>query len=215
MKFCTNCGFKLDEDAQFCIKCGAKQISVENNNADETVVNSGFSAGSGVTQNNPNYNQQQGNFNQQQSNFNYNQQPNNFRQHGLQNAYAEGFAIGQPQHLSFSQSVSYIFANMFDFGPKVQDNQKSIYWWNFLLLCIFTMLVNTVMEVNVFNTGFLSIAIVGGILDEIFGILSLPAMMRRLNYLGKNKNLACLMLLPIVELYPFILMFTDRKTWYL
>ncbi|KRL65905.1 zinc-ribbon domain-containing protein [Companilactobacillus versmoldensis] len=187
MKFCTNCGFKLYEDDRFCPKCGTQQRSVENNNVNETAVDYRFDAEVNVPQNN----------------LNYNQQPNNLNYYGQQNAYTEGFTIGQPHHFSIEESVSYIFANIFDFNPKVQDNQMSIFWWNYLLFCMEIVMVAPLLTaINI---------IVTVIATEVILILLLPSMMRRLNYLGKNKNLAWLSLLPAVSIYPFILMFTNRK----
>lgn len=79
----------------------------------------------------------------------------------------------------------------------------SIFWWNYLLFCMEIVMVAPLLTaINI---------IVTVIATEVILILLLPSMMRRLNYLGKNKNLAWLSLLPAVSIYPFILMFTNRK----
>lgn len=233
MKFCTNCGFKMNDDVKFCPKCGAQQPM---NMADNNNGNSGrFTGGSefdgnpqpqrnnqqvrqnnygndfnGQYQNSFNNNQQArqnnygNNFNgQYQNNFNNNQQ--------YQQSYADGFTIGQPNHLDFSQSMSYIWANKFDFSPTVQDNQKSIFWWSQLLIIFLSIAVVIVIGTPAI------------VLDSVFGaflmyaiiivleLMEIPPIMRRLNYLGQSKNLAWLYFVPIAQFYILYLMFTDRS----
>ena len=39
MKYCSNCGQQLNENATFCTKCGSKTISNSNNNTEQNINN--------------------------------------------------------------------------------------------------------------------------------------------------------------------------------
>lgn len=231
MKFCTNCGFKMNDDVKYCPKCGTEQPmqSFADNKSNDGKFSSGSEFDKDMSQsqsnnqqswNNPN-NQYSNGFgnNQTQSSPNYGSNMNNqYQGNGMGNGqqYQSNFnnsnrrkpnpkfKVGQPRHLSFTESVSYILANVFDFDPTVQDNQKSIFWWNYLLVCL-VLLVLAPIIFSISPYLYTLIGSVGG------GILTVASIMRRLNYLGKNKNIAWLMLIPTVNIYPAVLMLFDRK----
>lgn len=191
MKFCTNCGFKMSNDVEFCPKCGTKQAMPDLNN------NGSNSNASSETQQVDNQGYVNEQTNVQQSNPSIN---NNYQRQNVSNSKIK---IGQPKHLNFMESISYIFSNMFDFSSTVQDNQKSIFWWNYLLITIVSVvLIPTVqsmgyIEYLVFNSGIM--------------LFTVASIMRRLNYLGKSKELAWLALVPIAVIYPLIMMFFNKK----
>lgn len=237
MRFCINCGQQIPEGVRFCPKCGTEQVAQAPTSIPEPKpevqqpvqpqmnqqpVQPQVSQQQYQPQATPepkpevqsqtqpqqvqpqmsqqpvqpqaNQQQYQQNFNQQQQ---YSQSQNNY-------AGSESQAnLGQPYHLNFSQSVKYIFDHMFEFSPDVQDNQKSIFWWNMLVLWIFDLVVLSIL-------GLISpvLSILGSIASYV---LIVASTMRRLNYLGKNRNLAWLMFVPFVNLYPAVLMFTDKK----
>lgn len=204
MKFCTNCGYKMNDDVKFCPKCGTLQSTIEQTNIQN---NDGkFRGGSefdGVSnsQNNNQY---------QQNNYNDNQQTNFESNNSRQQTYAKDFKIGQPQHLDFSQSMSYIWANKFDFSPTVQDNQKSIFWWSQLLVAVLGTAVYIVLGIPASALGSSLLTFVIMLLELVLWLMTIPPIMRRLNYLGQNKNMAWLYFVPIAQLYILYLMFIDR-----
>ena len=98
MKFCTNCGFQLDDSAAFCTKCGSKQKSgqsilgdsTSNDNRVEEVSADNVYEQSSYEQNMSDvYHQGKG----ESDNFNYEQQyfsPNGYEQNGYgQNGYEQ------------------------------------------------------------------------------------------------------------------------------
>lgn len=236
MKFCTNCGFKMNDDIKFCPKCGTPQtMNSRTNNGSNTQNDGRFEGGSEFDRGNSenmgqpswnntnnqyqtNYNNQrqvnQGNFNngQYQPNYGNNnpQYQNNYSNQNHQQTYANGFTIGQPQHLDFSQSLSYIWANKFDFDPTVQDNQKSIFWWSQLLIVVLAMAMMIVIGIPVVALGSSFGALILYVLLIALCLMEVPPIMRRLNYLGQNKNLAWLYFVPIAQFYILYLMFIDR-----
>lgn len=191
MKFCTNCGFKMNDDVEFCPKCGTKQVIPDLNN------NGSNSNSSSETHqvDNQGYADEQANVQQAGPDIN-----NNYQRRNVLNSKIK---IGQPKHLNFMESVSYIFSNMFDFSSTVQDNQKSIFWWNYLLITIVSVVLTpTVQSIGyieylVFNSGIM--------------LFTVASIMRRLNYLGKSKELAWLALVPVAVIYPLIMMFLNKK----
>ncbi|ALB28477.1 zinc-ribbon domain-containing protein [Companilactobacillus heilongjiangensis] len=191
MKFCTNCGFKMNDDVEFCPKCGTKQVIPDLNN------NGSNSNSSSETHqvDNQGYVDEQSNTQQAGPGIN-----NNYQRRNVLNSKIK---IGQPKHLNFMESVSYIFSNMFDFSSTVQDNQKSIFWWNYLLITIVSVVLTpTVQSIGyieylVFNSGIM--------------LFTVASIMRRLNYLGKSKELAWLALVPVAVIYPLIMMFFNKK----
>ena len=218
MKFCTNCGFKMEDDVKFCPKCGTQQSMESNNNGN---TDSGkFTGGSEFDRNpQPQSNHQQTMNNQNPNSFNNNygnnfngQYQNNFNSNQQnQQSYAGNFKMGQPNHLDFSQSMSYIWANKFDFNPTVQDNQKSIFWWSQLMVAILGIAVYIVLMIPAVALGSSLMVIVSGLLFIALYAMEIPPIMRRLNYLGKDKNMAWLFFVPFANLYILYLMFIDRS----
>ena len=218
MKFCTNCGFKMEDDVKFCPKCGTQQSMESNNNGN---TDSGkFTGGSEFDRNpQPQPNNQQTMNNQNPNSFNNNygnnfngQYQNNFNSNQQnQQSYAGNFKMGQPNHLDFSQSMSYIWANKFDFSPTVQDNQKSIFWWSQLMVAILGIVVYIVLMIPAVALGSSLMVIVSGLLFIALYAMEIPPIMRRLNYLGKDKNMAWLFFVPFANLYILYLMFIDRS----
>ncbi|KRN28821.1 hypothetical protein IV38_GL001027 [Lactobacillus selangorensis] len=110
--------------------------------------------------------------------------------------------LGQPQHLSFSDSISYIFGHMFEYNSNVRDNQKSIFWYNYLLIYVISVVLSMLMTLlGVGLSVVISIALMA---------LLVASAQRRLNYLGREENLAWLLFIPVVDLYIFYLMLTDK-----
>lgn len=103
----------------------------------------------------------------------------------------------QPQ-LGFVGSIQYIMQHVFEFNGGVPESRKSVFWWGFLA---------------VYLLNFVSLLIPG--IGEFFvwltAILLVSAGMRRLDYIGKNTGIAWLMMIPLVAIYPMILMFFDKK----
>ena len=218
----------MNDDVKFCPKCGTQQVQVVTEQSNNVPIDDGkfkggseFDGGNNEQQsgiNNASQMQQptySGNSNSQQNSFNNNQQQTNFRnnnqQQYQQQTYAENFTIGQPQHLDFSQSMSYIWANKFDFSPTIQDNQKSIFWWSQLMVALLGTAVYIVLGIpaSALGSGFLTIIMM--LLELALWLMEIPPIMRRLNYLGQNKNMAWLFFVPIANLYIWYLMFIDRS----
>lgn len=216
MKFCTNCGFKMNDDVKFCPKCGAQQPMNMANNNNGNSDSGRFTGGSEFDGNpqpqrnnqNPNgfNNNQQADQNNYGNNFN-GQYQNNFN-NNQQNR--QTFTIGQPNHLDFSQSMSYIWANKFDFSPTIQDNQKSIFWWSQLMVAILGIAIYIVLMIPAIALGSSFMVIIGYLLFIALYAMEIPPIMRRLNYLGKDKNMAWLFFVPFANLYIIYLMFIDR-----
>lgn len=205
MKFCTNCGFKMNDDIKFCPKCGTPQtMNSGTNNGSNTQNDGRFQGGSEFDKSNSE------NVGQESWNNTNNQYQSNFNNQNRQQTYANGFTIGQPQHLDFSQSLSYIWKNKFDFNPTVQDNQKSIFWWSQLLIIVLAMAMMIVIGIPVVALDSSFGAIILYVLLIALCLMEVPPIMRRLNYLGQNKNLAWLYFVPIAQLYILYLMFIDR-----
>lgn len=213
MKFCTNCGYKMTDDVKFCPKCGTLQSSL-NQTVDESGSNGKFQGGSEFDKKSNYYQNDSINFKQSKQN-NYNgQQLNGFysgnQQQGYQQQKHQEFRIGQPQNLDFSQSMSYIWQNKFDFSPIVQDNQKSIFWWSQLMVAILGTAIYIVLGIpaSALGSGFLTIIML--LLELALWLMEIPPIMRRLNYLGQNKNMAWLFFVPIAQIYIWYLMCIDK-----
>jgi Predicted membrane protein len=208
----------MEDDVKFCPKCGTQQSMESNNNGN---TDSGkFTGGSEFDRNpQPQSNHQQTMNNQNPNSFNNNygnnfngQYQNNFNSNQQnQQSYAGNFKMGQPNHLDFSQSMSYIWANKFDFNPTVQDNQKSIFWWSQLMVAILGIAVYIVLMIPAVALGSSLMVIVSGLLFIALYAMEIPPIMRRLNYLGKDKNMAWLFFVPFANLYILYLMFIDRS----
>lgn len=223
MKFCTNCGFKMNDNVKFCSKCGNQQISIEQNNNvpnnDDGKIRSDseFAGDRKVQQANMNNTNQvkQPNYkntnNLQQGGFNNNQQQNKFRSNNQQQTYADKFTIGQPQHLDFSQSIGYIWKNKFNFSTTVQDNQKSIFWWSVLMIIGAGICGYIVLGIPAIAMDSVFLFLIYGLFEFALYFMIIPPTMRRLNYLGQNKNMAWLLFIPIAQLYIIYLMFIDRS----
>lgn len=206
----------MNDDVKFCPKCGTQQVVTEQSNNITNSDDGKFKGGSEFDGDN---NVQQASINNasrvQQGSFSNKQQQTNFRnnnqQQYQQQTYEENFTIGQPQHLDFSQSMSYIWANKFDFNPTVQDNQKSIFWWSQLMVSVLGIALYIILGIpaSVLDSGFLTIIMM--LLDLALWLMVVPPIMRRLNYLGQSKNIAWLFFVPIANLYIWYLMFTDRS----
>lgn len=231
MRFCINCGQQIPEGVRFCPKCGTKQIpqapastsepkqevqqSVKpqiNQQSLQSQVSQQQYQTQAISEPKPQSQPQQAQpqMSQQpvqpQASQQYQQNFNQQQYSQSQNIYAGSGSqvnLGQPYHLNFSQSVKYIFDHMFEFNSDVQDNQKSIFWWNILVIGIFNSIVLSIL------------AFISPVLSNLgyiaSSVLVVASTMRRLNYLGKNRNLAWLILIPFVNLYPVVLMFTDKK----
>ncbi|ETY72848.1 hypothetical protein LFAB_15445 [Lactiplantibacillus fabifermentans T30PCM01] len=115
----------------------------------------------------------------------------------VSNNYRTADQPDQPQ-LGFVGSVQYSLQHVFEFNGNVPESRKSVFWWTYLAAVI-------VMSILVF------IPVIGAPLAYAARILLVSAMMRRLTYINQNPGLAWLGLIPVVELYPYILMFLDRK----
>ncbi|WP_341778686.1 zinc-ribbon domain-containing protein [Levilactobacillus sp. HBUAS70063] len=107
---------------------------------------------------------------------------------------AEG---AQPQ-LGFVGSVQYIMQHVFEFNGNTPESRKSVFWWGFVAV----YLVNFIL---------IFIPVVGELLAWATSILLVSAIMRRLTYIGKNAGIGWLMMIPIVAIYPIVLMFMDKK----
>jgi Predicted membrane protein len=208
----------MEDDVKFCPKCGTQQPMGANNN--ENTDSGKFTGGSEFDRNpQPQSNHQQTMNNQNPNSFNNNygnnfngQYQNNFNSNQQnQQSYAGNFKMGQPNHLDFSQSMSYIWANKFDFNPTVQDNQKSIFWWSQLMVAILGIAVYIVLMIPAVALGSSLMVIVSGLLFIALYAMEIPPIMRRLNYLGKDKNMAWLFFVPFANLYILYLMFIDRS----
>ncbi|MFC6176955.1 zinc-ribbon domain-containing protein [Companilactobacillus huachuanensis] len=188
MKFCTKCGFEMNDEISFCPKCGTKQSvpDVNNNESNIKLSNRAESVDNHVNDTNEQ---------QFQSNANNNYQ-------GKQKSDSE-FKMGQPKHLNFMESIGYIFNNMFKFSPTVQDNQKSIFWWNYLLVTIVSVLLTQIVQ----SVGYFEYLV----FNTLIMFFTVASIMRRLNYLGKNKNLAWIAIVPIAVIYPVILMLFNKR----
>lgn len=228
MKFCTNCGYKMNDDVRFCPKCGTPQDSVAQDSSVSESSDSGrfqggseFDKGSNYSQNNSTDFQQpkqsgfddklqQNDYNGQRQNGFYNDNQRQGYQQQKRQTYDGEFTIGQPQHLDFSQSMSYIWQNKFDFSPTVQDNQKSIFWWSQLMVAILGMAVYIILGIpaSALGSGFLTIIML--LLELALWLMEIPPIMRRLNYLGQNKNMAWLFFVPVAQIYIWYLMCIDR-----
>ncbi|MCW3778837.1 zinc-ribbon domain-containing protein [Levilactobacillus namurensis] len=103
----------------------------------------------------------------------------------------------QPQ-LGFVGSIQYIMQHVFEFNGDVPESRKSVFWWGYL-------------GVLLLNLAFVAIPYLGTILCWATDILLISANMRRLAYLKKNTGLSWLLMVPVVSLYPLVLMFLDRK----
>ncbi|WP_366915204.1 zinc ribbon domain-containing protein [Companilactobacillus sp.] len=248
IKFCIKCGTKQDMNLynknQNTGDSAVNNPDINNFDVNNSVNNT--SANQQV-QSQPQVNGQQWNsnnqsangFNAQQQDAGYNNYQNNFNgqyQNNFNDPYQNsnpygrppfepGYAIGQPQHLDFSQSLKYIWENIFDFNPKTQDNQQSIYWYTALMVAIVTIgltiiqLIVRTFSVDIYfhfptiynlisgqNTWFIS-----WIISFILCLLQVPPIMRRLIYLGKNKDLAWLIFVPFANLYILYCMLTRRQ----
>ena len=115
----------------------------------------------------------------------------------VSNNYRTADQADQPQ-LGFVGSVQYSLQHVFEFNGNIPESRKSVFWWTFLAADI-------VMFILAF------VPVIGLILSWAVRILLVSAMMRRLTYINQNPGLAWLGLIPVVEIYPYILMFLDRK----
>lgn len=112
------------------------------------------------------------------------------------NSSSEG-AQSQPQ-LGFVGSIQYIMQHAFEFNGGTPESRKSVFWWGFL-------------AVYLLNFVSLFIPVIGELFVWLTAILLVSAAMRRLDYLGKNPGIAWLMMIPLIAIYPMILMFFDKK----
>lgn len=235
MKFCSNCGFQMEDGINFCPKCGTPQVAGNpagaNNNQPGNNMNNSFNNGAvnqaGYNQNpnpqpTPQSAPQQPNYTNQNNNQNYTNQnyPNqnytntmNDNQGNYQQpqSFESGFTIGQPSHLDFNQSIRYILEHKFDFNPTIQDNQKSIFWWSQLLLWILSTAISLIMIPILSATGSYLLLILIAAISIPLALMAIPPIMRRLNYLGKNKNLAWFFFVPFGVFYIWYLMLLDRS----
>ena len=106
-------------------------------------------------------------------------------------------AQSQPQ-LGFVGSIQYIMQHAFEFNGGTPESRKSVFWWGFL-------------AVYLLNLVFVFIPVIGKLFVWLSAILLVSAAMRRLDYIGKNTGIAWLMMIPLVAIYPMILMFFDKK----
>lgn len=103
----------------------------------------------------------------------------------------------QPQ-LGFVGSIQYIMQHAFEFNGGTPESRKSVFWWGFL-------------AVYLLNLVFVFIPVIGQLFVWLSAILLVSAGMRRLDYIGKNTGIAWLLMIPLVAIYPMILMFFDKK----
>lgn len=100
--------------------------------------------------------------------------------------------------LGFVGSIQYIMQHAFEFNGGAPESRKSVFWWGFL-------------AVYLLNLVSLSIPAIGELFVWLSAILLVSAAMRRLDYIGKNTGIAWLLMIPLVAIYPMILMFFDKK----
>jgi uncharacterized Zn finger protein (UPF0148 family) len=103
----------------------------------------------------------------------------------------------QPQ-LGFVGSIQYILKHAFEFNGNVPESRKSVFWWGVLGVLILDMVL-------------IFIPAIGWLLGWIADILLVSATMRRLKYINQNPGLGWLFLIPVLTIYPTILMLLDRK----
>ncbi|TGD17553.1 zinc-ribbon domain-containing protein [Levilactobacillus suantsaiihabitans] len=103
----------------------------------------------------------------------------------------------QPQ-LGFVGSIQYIMQHAFEFNGGVPESRKSVFWWGFLAVYLLNFVV-------------ISLPGIRELFVWLSAILLVSAAMRRLDYIGKNTGIAWLMMIPLVAIYPMILMFFDKK----
>jgi len=120
------------------------------------------------------------------------------------------FILGQPQHLNFGEALSYSWKYKLDFNPIMADNQKSIYWWMFLILCLINLVPMFVIYYPSSAYGSTGGVLIYYVIAVILGLFQIPPLMRRLNYLGRNKNIAWLTYVPIANFYPFYLSLINK-----
>lgn len=112
--------------------------------------------------------------------------------------------------VGFMPNIKYAYAHLFDFGTKTKEQNKGAFWWDILGLTIlgvaFSLIYTILLMISVGLAGFFYFVYV------IFQATCMIApTMRRLNYLGKDKNLAWLHFVPLVNLYIFYLMLIDKN----
>ena len=170
--FCQQCGSQIEDGLAFCTNCGAKQVSVQNNqaNAVETPVNP-----TPVQPVNPTPVQPVQNQFVQQNNQGYQQQ------YAQPNSYAWQGAPAAVKSVTFGEAIKLFFVNYVNFTGRAT---KSEYWWAFL----FNFLVSLCTS---------WIPVVGQLIA--FGLL-LPGLsvgIRRLHDTGKSWGYMLMGLIPL------------------
>lgn len=108
------------------------------------------------------------------------------------------------QQLGFWGSVVYASNNIGFWKNKVAESRKSVFWWAFLWFSLWIILVDVILSL-------MSVTYLVPL--DLIDVALTSACMRRLRYLGYNWKLGWLLLVPIVNIYPYILMLlnTPRK----
>ncbi|WP_125763785.1 zinc-ribbon domain-containing protein [Levilactobacillus mulengensis] len=114
-----------------------------------------------------------------------------------QESYQQTVEDDQPQ-LGFVGSIQYILKHAFEFNGNIPESRKSVFWWGVLGVLILDMVL-------------IFIPAIGWLLGWVADILLVSATMRRLKYINQNPGLGWLLLIPVLTIYPTILMLLDRK----
>ncbi|QCZ46809.1 zinc-ribbon domain-containing protein [Levilactobacillus brevis] len=181
MKFCQSCGNELAEGAKFCPKCGAAVQPESAKSAEPAVERTTAPELDEAVHRGA----EQASASTQQT------------AEAPKSAQAATANPDQPQ-LGFVGSIQYIMQHAFDFNGGEPESRKSVFWWGFL-------------GVFLLNFAFAFIPILGTLLCWASSILLVSAVMRRLDYLGQGRGIGWFVLIPLVSIYPLVLMFMDKK----
>lgn len=103
----------------------------------------------------------------------------------------------QPQ-LGFVGSVQYVLQHAFEFNGNVPESRKSVFWWAGLAVMIFDCVV-------------ILLPGIGWLLGWAADFLLVSATMRRLTYIGQNPKIGWLIVVPVIYIWPLVLMGFDKK----
>jgi len=173
---------------KFCMKCGYKMADNVN-----FCPKCGTKQGSIDTTDNQNYS------NEQASSVSSKQQINYQSRTG-------DFILGQPQRMNFEEIMGYSWKHKFEFNSNLADNQKSVYWETMVGIFLINLVFYLAILIPSVVYGVTGGVIIYYLIVLFFSIIQLPLMMRRLNYLGRNKNIAWLVFIPLANLYTLYLM---------